>query len=129
DLAAVSHGRLPQLMREGAPIDFEWNQGLVQFDFWSIPKGAKNTENAMKFIEFASRAKSQAALMKEMPFGPTNRKALDYMTEETARQLVSYPENLKKQILYNYEWWGETDASGKSNVERAFELWNAWISK
>lgn len=129
DIASVSHGRIVQLKEEGAPVDFEWNQGLIQFDYWAIPKGAKNYKNAMKFIEFASRAKPLADLCKLLPYGSVNRRSVEYMTQEEARKLASHPDNLSKQIFFNYEWWGETDASGKSNVEKNLEMWNAWITK
>jgi putative spermidine/putrescine transport system substrate-binding protein len=128
-VAAVSHGRIPQLKREGAPVDFEWNQGLLQLDYWAIPKGAKNYKNAIKFIEFASRAKPQAEMVKILPFGPVNRQAFQHLTPEQARELASHPENMQRQVLYNFEWWAETDASGKSNIEKNIELWNSWISR
>lgn len=48
------------------------------------------------------------------------------MPVERARLLPSYPENLQKQVALNAAWWALTDASGKSNVERNNEMWNAW---
>lgn len=128
-IAVASHGRIVDLMDKGGPVDFEWNQGLIQVDYWVIPKGAKNYQNAMKFIALASRAEPLANLCKQLPFGPVNHRSFEFMTPEQARRLASYPDNLRKQVWINAEWWAKTDASGKSNVEKNLEMWNAWITK
>lgn len=126
-IAAATLGRIVRLKEDGAPVDFEWNQGLIQFDYWVIPKNAKNYENAMRFIEFATRPEIQAALVEIQPLGPVNMRAFEHLSDERARVLPSYPDNLKKQILLNAEFWSAKDASGKSNLEKNTELWNKFI--
>ncbi len=128
-LAAAALGRIMRLKEDGAPVDFEWNQGLIQHDYWAIPRGAKNYANALKFIEFVSRPEPLAELCKVQLLGPANRRAFDFMPVERARMLPSYPENLQKQVLLNPMWWAETDASGKTNLERNNELWNRFIQQ
>ena len=129
DIASVAHARIVQLKEQGAAVDFEWNQGLSTLDYWAIPKGAKNYKNAMKFIEFAVRAKPVADMCSLMPYGPVNKRSFEYMTPEKIRNSASHPENMKNQVVMNPEWWGQTDASGKTNVQKNLELWNAWILK
>jgi putative spermidine/putrescine transport system substrate-binding protein len=126
-LAAATVGRIARLKEDGAPVDFEWEQGLLGLDYWIVPKGAKNYANAMKFIEFVSRPEPLAEFCKVQPLGPVNRRAFEFLSPERARSLPSYPEHLRKQILLNAEWWAMTDASGKTHLERNQELWNAWI--
>jgi putative spermidine/putrescine transport system substrate-binding protein len=128
-IGAATLGRVARLKEDGAPIDFDWNQGMIQFDYWAIPKGAKNYANAMKFIEFASRAEILAALCKIQPLGPVNKRAFEFMSVERAKTLPSYPENLEKQVFLKPEWWAEKNANGKTNLERNHELWNAWVAK
>ena len=125
-IAAATLGRVLALKESGAPVDFEYNQGLIQFDYWMIPKGAKNYENAMKFIEFATRPEVQAALVKTQALGPVNLKAFDHLDPARAKVLPSYPENLKKQVFLNADWWSKSDASGKSNLQKNQEMWNRW---
>lgn len=103
-VAPATLGRIFKLMKDGAPVNFVWNGGLMQFDYWMIPKGAKNYENAMKFIEFATRPEIQAALVKIQPLGPVNLKTFDYLTEDEARILPSHPDHLDKQVLLNAEF-------------------------
>jgi len=125
-VGAATLGRVVRRKNEGAPIDFSWNQGLMQFDYWIIPKNAPNYENAMKFIEFATRPEVQAAMVELQLLGPVNLKAFDHLPADRAKALPSHPENLKKQVLLSAEFWASKDDGGKSMVEKNQEMWNRW---
>jgi putative spermidine/putrescine transport system substrate-binding protein len=127
DVGFSSYGRVADLRARGAAIDFGWEGALITADYWAIPKGTKNYDIAMKFIEFASRADRIAELVKQLPYGPVNTKTFDLLTPEQQQLLPTYPANLEKQILLQPEWWAEVDASGKSNIEKNLDMWNAWI--
>ncbi len=129
DLASAANGRFEAVIEKGAPIGYEWNQGILRVDYWAILKGAKNFRNAMRFIEFASRPKPQGELAKLIAYGPANKRAFEYIPAERALRLPSQPQNLSVQVFYNAEWWAEVDASGKSHLEKNIEMWNAWITK
>ncbi|MGL3104592.1 ABC transporter substrate-binding protein [Bradyrhizobium sp. BR 1432] len=120
-------GRLQLAKEQGAPVDFVWDGAMTDFSYWAILKGAKNAGNALKFIEFASRPESQAALVKIQLLGPLNRKVFDLISEERAKLLPTYPQNLVKTIELNPAWWAKKEASGKSNLEINNALWNEWI--
>ncbi|WP_343671386.1 ABC transporter substrate-binding protein [Paraburkholderia heleia] len=120
-------GRIEQAKEEGAPVDYVWNQALSEFNYWTILKGAKNEKNALKFIEFASRADSQARLVKLQVLGPLNTKAFQSIPAERAKLLPTYPANAEKTIQLRPEWWAETDSTGKSNLDKNNAMWNEWI--
>lgn len=120
-------GRIQQAKEQGAPVDYVWNQALTEFDYWAILEGAKNQENAYKFIEFASRPESQAALAKLQVLGPLNKKAFDLIPAERAKLLPTYPENKAASIELSPAWWAKRNSSGKSNLEINNALWNTWI--
>ena len=63
----VFNGRIGNLQKKGMPLDIEWNQGKLQLDYWVIPKGSPNPQNAQKFIEFATRANRQGAFSELIP--------------------------------------------------------------
>nr|WP_308163761.1 extracellular solute-binding protein [Bradyrhizobium sp. SRL28] len=126
-IGVSSQGRIQLAKEQGAPVDYVWNQALTEHSWWTILKGAKNVKNAQKFIEFASRPESQAALAKLSPVGPLNKKAFDLIPAERAKLLPTYPENQAKTIERNVAWWTQKDASGKSNLEINNAMWNAWI--
>ncbi|WP_347341794.1 ABC transporter substrate-binding protein [Bradyrhizobium uaiense] len=120
------HGRIQLAKEQGAPVDYAWDQALTGYTYWAILKGAKNVNNAQKFIEFASRPESQAALAKLFIIGPLNKKAFDLIPADRAKLLPTYPENRAKTISIDPAWWSKKDASGRSNVEINNALWNSW---
>ena len=111
--------RIGDLMTTGAPVAYEWNQGEVQNNYWCILKGAKNYDNAMKLIAYATRAKAQAGFSTETLMGPANLRAFDLLSKERGRMLPSSPENLPKQFIYNDEWW----ADNRDTVQKRWDQW------
>jgi putative spermidine/putrescine transport system substrate-binding protein len=127
-LGQVSQGRVAKLIAQGAPVGYEWNQHLLQLDFWTVPKGAKHIKNAMKFIAFASEAKPQADLVSQLPFGPSNRNALALVPEALRAELPSTPAHLKEAVMVDAEAWAKKDPAGISYVEKNLQMWNAFIA-
>ena len=75
----------------------------------------------MKFINFALSAKRQGEQMQKwIAYGPTNLNAFKYITPERAKELPSYPDNLKKQFVQNADYWGP-------KLAPLTEKWKTWI--
>jgi putative spermidine/putrescine transport system substrate-binding protein len=125
-VGAATLGRTAKRKAEGDPVDYSWNQGLIQYDYWIIPKNAPNYENAMKFIEFATRPEIQANLVKLQLLGPVNLRAFDHLTKERGESLPSFPANLETQVFLSADFWASSDADGVSMIEKNEELWNRW---
>jgi putative spermidine/putrescine transport system substrate-binding protein len=123
---AYSH-RIASLAKAGHPVAVEWNQTKVQMDFWAIPKGAKNRANANKFIEFATRASSQAAFTNLFDVGPSNSNTYKLLSPEVANRLPTNPAIRNQVYLRNDEWYAQRDADGKSNLEKLIARWNSWV--
>ena len=51
--------------------------------------------------------------------GPANSRAFDLLSKERAAMLPSSPENLKKQFIYNDEWW----ADNRDGVQKHWDQW------
>lgn len=128
DMGQAFNGRVGNLQKQGMPIDIEWNQGKLQVDYYVVPKGAQNKENAMKYIAFATRADRQAAFSELIPYGPSNRNAFKFIKPETAKNLPTSPDNLKKMFVRDDNWYQQTNAAtGKTNLQTLIERWNKWI--
>ncbi len=111
------------LADKGVPLNLEWNQGIYSLDYWLVAKNAPNKDNAMKFIEFASRPEQQAKLAELTYYGPVNKKAFDSIkNNDLLKKLPSYPENKKKMLLLDYKWWGQHE-------DELLERWNKMLSK
>ena len=59
-------------------------------------------------------------MQKYIAYGPTNLKAFNYITPERAKELPSYPDNLKKQFAHDADYWGP-------NLAPLTEKWKTWI--
>ena len=71
DMSNTSHTRIRDIVAaEKVPLKVVWNQGLITMDWLSVPRGAKNAKNAMKLINFMTRADLQATFAKETGIGP-----------------------------------------------------------
>ena len=131
-MAMAYSARIQKLIDEGLPIKIEWNQGELAENSWCAVKGAKNAENAMKFMAFSCRPDIQAALANLYPYGPSNLKAVDYVKPETKPKLNTTPENFEKQVFINWDWYVSKtlDPKGKrSNREYLANKWQAWSLK
>ena len=126
-LSMASTGNVNNMIAQGGPIGATINEGLLYTDVWVIPQGAKNYQNALRFLQFASAARNQAVMAAIYPNGPANRGAYRYLSPEVAAKLPTSPQNLPKMILVNAKWWAQTDASGKTNAERVADVWHRWI--
>src|SRR5262252_10575411 len=109
-LGSIWNGRLQAIADKGAPVAIEWNAAALQVQFWGIMKGAKNGDNAQRFIDFACQPQIQAALTTFIPYGPTNRQAFKYIKPDVAARLPSSPENKQKAFLHNGRWWADNRA-------------------
>ena len=119
-------GGLITAAKDGAPVEWEWNQGLLYYDAWVIPKGAPHVENALRFIEFCMRPDVQANLAKGYLNGPVVPAALDLMPPDLVKDAPSNPEHLQREILADPAWWAAPNAEGKTNLELVYDKWATW---
>jgi putative spermidine/putrescine transport system substrate-binding protein len=119
-LGSIWNGRLQAVADKGAPLAIEWNEAMLQTQFWAIFKGAKNLENAQRFIEFACQPEIQASHAKHIPYGPTNRQAFKSIPADVAARLPSSPEHKAKAFLQNGKWWADNRAT-------VSERWSQWL--
>ena len=119
-LGSIWNGRLQAVADKGAPLAIEWNEAMLQTQYWAILKGAKNLENAQRFIEFACQPEIQASHAKHIPYGPTNRQAFKSIPADVAARLPSSPEQKAKAFLQNGKWWAD-------NRPMVSERWSQWL--
>ncbi|MFV0528613.1 MAG: ABC transporter substrate-binding protein [Lachnospiraceae bacterium] len=119
ELAGAWAGRITDAKSEGAEVDFNMNEALVTTDVWSVIKGTEHKDLAMEFINYATRAETQAAFSSEVPYGPVNSQAYDLMDAETIQSIPSAPENAELVLEFDPEWWAENYAA----ADEAFQEW------
>jgi putative spermidine/putrescine transport system substrate-binding protein len=119
-LGSIWNGRLQAIADKGAPVAIEWNEAALQVQFWGVLKGAKNGDNAQRFVDFACQPQIQAAHAGHIPYGPTNREAFKHIKPELAMRLPSSPEHKSEAFLHNAQWWAD-------NRSRVSERWSQWL--
>ena len=62
----------------------------------------------------------QANFSKQIPYGPTNQKALPLLDSARRAVLPSSEENLARGVFQNFDWWAENGA-------KTGEKFNAWL--
>lgn len=120
DLLEGFANRIAAAVDDGAKVEIQWQDGSVNHEGWVIPKGAKNKELALKFIEFSMDAKRQAE--STTGAGPTNSHATDYLSPAKAKSLPTYPANFAKMYRANAKWLAE-------NQPELQARWTEWKAK
>jgi putative spermidine/putrescine transport system substrate-binding protein len=100
-------------------VRVQWFGGMLSADSWVVPKGAPNTDIAMDFINFATRAVSSANFGRLVPFGPVNKDALTLLRPDRAAVLPSAAANKAVQFVQNWNYW----ADNRDALTSRFENW------
>lgn len=123
EMSLISHTRILDIQeKENAPVAIQWNQSLMTVDFVAVPRGAKNKENAMKLINWMTKADLQAELARQTGIGPSNSNAFDLLSAEDNDRLPSYHYKIGDTLAFDNAWWAE-------NQEAVAERWNVWKLK
>lgn len=122
DMVSAWYGRIIDIQKQGAKVGFTWNQGHFMYGGWVVLKGAPHKKIAMELLNFYAHPKNQACLASTIPYPGGSMKIFDYVSPEVARNLCTYPENFKKQVGANTEWWVE-------NRKKLEDRWNTWLLK
>ena len=109
DMSTGWNGRFDNAAKDGAKVMYSFNQALLDYDCFAIPKGAPNKDTAMMFLNEISKAEYQDDLPKYITYGPTNKAA--YETGEidaaTAAALPSSPANAALQMPVSLDWYAK----------------------
>lgn len=120
DLAYVPNGRVEDAIDAGADWAYNWDGAVADTEWWVIPKGAPNIEDAQKFIDYATSPEPQAAMSEAILYGPTNADAFPLIDPERASRLPGDPANADISAIVDPEWWSE-------NRETVKPEWDQWL--
>jgi len=99
-----------------------WDGNNYSMDYWTIVKGSKNKENALKFIALTMRPERQAVFFNRIAYGWTAKGTGKYIKPEMLPKLPTAEGHLDNALMTNVEFWLENGES----LEQRFQ---AWISK
>ncbi|MDJ0628089.1 MAG: polyamine ABC transporter substrate-binding protein [Rhodobacter sp.] len=109
DMTTGWNGRFDNAKKDGANVMYSFNQALLDYDCFAVPKGAPNMETAMEFLAEISKPEYQDDLPKYITYGPTNKAAYETgeITAEQEAGLPSSPANAAAQVPVSLEWYAK----------------------
>lgn len=119
DLISGWNARFQAAIDGGTPATIVWNQGLYSIEGWGIPKGCPRADAARQFVKFCADPARQAAYTDVLAYGPTNLDAYKLIPPERAKILPTSPENLKRMVVANEDWW----SANRAAVTERFSSW------
>jgi putative spermidine/putrescine transport system substrate-binding protein len=120
--AALYHNRVWAMQKDGVPVKYIVNQAVLEYAFWSIPRGAPNNANAQKLIAYWFRPQVQAAFAKMIGAAPVSTKAFAYLDPATASKLPTAPQYKNQVVIESQAYWGP-------NYSKVLEQFNQWLLK
>ncbi len=113
---------------ENQPLVIVWDGQVLDYGQIAIVKGTPNLGLAKKFLMFASRVESMAAIGRYIAYSPTRHSGVNLFTThaetgvEMRPHMPSAPENLKRALRNDWEWWSD-------NAEEVHERFSAWLNR
>ena len=108
--------------KDGKNFKIVWDGQVPDYDFWVIPKGAKNIADSYKFIAFASDPANMANQSKYISYGPTNADAIPKIAPAVLADLPTAPQNAQTELVQDYYFWGD-------HGEELRKRFNTWLAQ
>jgi putative spermidine/putrescine transport system substrate-binding protein len=122
-LTTAWNGRIQNAIdHDSKPFAIAWKDQIVEYDMISIPKGAKNTDLAYKYLAYIESPEVGAQLGRYIPYGPVRSDATPFVPADVLAKLPTAPEHMKAYLVGNVEFWGD---HGEDLVKR----FNAWLAQ
>ena len=131
DMSTGWNGRFDNAKKDGAKVGYTFNQALLDYDCFAMPKGAPNKDAAMDFLVHASSTASQAEQAKYINYGPMRASAFDVMKKgepwfhngkNIMEHMPNRPEVMPRSVVASPDWWADY---GDSIGER----YTAWMGQ
>ena len=120
-MSSAYNGRITAAQEEGQPFKISWSGQVYAIDSWAIVRGTPKMEQAVQFIDYASKPEHQARLPQAIPYGPTHRAAIDSVPSDVVPNLPTAPQNLETALRNDTEFWIDRE-------ETLDQRFNNWIS-
>lgn len=125
DMIVMWGSRVAAVLADGAPVDFTYQDALLGFGCFAIPKGSKHVEAARKMIGLMVTPEIQANIPEYLPYyGPINAHAFEVksFSPEALAKANSSPQNRDRQVQMQAAWWVD-------NMQTVQEKYQALIAK
>ena len=130
DMCMAYTGSMSKFALDGAPVKLTWNQGFVYYDFFAIPKGTPNYDNALKLLSFRLDPKRAAELTSAYPVALPSPVVFEAADPKVSIYWANNPKNVAQAVEWSPDYWGATSPDGKTtNEEYGQEKLNELLAK
>lgn len=110
----TASGRILPLQSAGLPVGFS-PVGLRGTSVFTVPNGAANTSEAMKFLAYvASCTECSQAMARATGYAGANAEGREGLSEEVAALLPSDPQVQSQTFQQDDTWWSENAADAQT---------------
>ena len=120
-MSSAYNGRIAAVQDE-SQLRVVWNGGIYDMDAFAIPKGAKNTEEGLRFIQYVLQTEQQKNYAQQIAYGPVNRAAVPLVDAARRANMPTDEANLAGQVAMNAAFWAD-------HGEQLEQRFNAWAAK
>jgi putative spermidine/putrescine transport system substrate-binding protein len=119
-LGVLWNTRVQAAIDGGAPLGMQWNQNQVLVQSYGIPKGSKNLESALKFIDYSLSPVVQARWLAAYQAIPVNKKAYPSTSKAMIDPATGTPWTVSKGFMNDIKWWAQ-------NRAKVSAMWSNWV--
>ena len=114
------NGRVFAVQKDQESIGISWRQNLTAADVLVVPRGAKNKEEAMRFLAFATSARAQVDMAALTNYASVNTEAARLMPADERAMLPD--QHIESQINLDMSYWA-------AHREEIGKRWYEWQVK
>jgi len=118
DFSYSYFNRVKAAEKAGASLGFSFQQTVNALDYFAVPKGTRNREAAMRFIDFCLRPDRQVAWAVRGYYLPNSIAALDEVRNSPAKAYLPDLEN-GKNVIVDSKWWSDNYTA----VQKRYAEW------
>ncbi|CAH1650025.1 Putative spermidine/putrescine transport system substrate-binding protein [Hyphomicrobiales bacterium] len=104
-LGSLWTNRVEALRKGGAPLAVEWNQAMRLTEYTAVLKNAPNRDAALRLLDYSSSPEAQARTLPQIGLSPENKRAFEFIAQDVAETLPTFPAIAKKGFEQNADWW------------------------
>lgn len=116
----LNQTRLETAIQAGAPLEYNWQQTIVDVNYFGIPVGAPHADAAYKLINFALQTQTQLSIPKVFgSYSPVAVPAFDTLSSAQLANLAGSPVNAPNSVFLQPSWYVQNGAE----LDQRFSAW------
>ncbi|MCW6508408.1 extracellular solute-binding protein [Lichenifustis flavocetrariae] len=101
------------------PFAIVWDGQVYDYEWWAIPKGAKDTDAAKQFVSYASGPDTIWKLSNYIAYAPPRKSAVPQVDKAVLPYLPLAPDNFKNGLQIDAQFW----ADNFDSINNRFTTW------